>query len=73
MKWKRLVSSKKRSNLERDNKETNKTMVGKELLEKNKQRKRAHWHQRRKRPLKNLNLQLPKIENFFWEKDTPKP
>jgi hypothetical protein len=36
------VSSKKRSNLERDNKETNKTMVGKELLEKNKQRKRAH-------------------------------
>jgi hypothetical protein len=48
-------------------------MVGKELLEKNKQRKRAHWHQRRKRPLKNLNLQLPKIENFFWEKDTQKP
>ncbi len=53
-KWKNLVSWKKKSNLKRNNRETNKTMA-KELLEKNTQGNSwAHWHQRREKPLETL-------------------
>ncbi len=72
MKWKSLASWMKRSDLGRDNKETNKTIIGEELLEKSRQGESwTHWHQKRKRPLKTLTPNFQKLETSF-EKKMPK-
>jgi hypothetical protein len=74
MKWKSLVSWKKKSKSRRNNKETNKTMAKEELLEKNTQGDSwAHWHQRRERPLETLTCDVQKLEISLWENKAQKP
>jgi hypothetical protein len=72
MKSKILVSWMK--NLRRDNRDTNKTMVGEELLEKTRQGENwAHWHQKKKRPLETLTCDFQKFETSLWKKNLWEP
>jgi hypothetical protein len=71
-KWKSLVSWMKRNNS--NNKEMNKTMVGEELLEKNRQGENwTRWHQRKERPLETLTCNFQKLKTSLWEKDAQEP
>jgi hypothetical protein len=73
MKWKSLVSWKKRNNLGRDNKERNKNMAREELLENKQGDNWAHWHHKRERPLETLTSSFQKLEISFWKKNARKP
>ncbi len=68
------MSWKKRSNLGRDNNETNKTMAEEELLENGRQGNNwTHWHQRREKPLKTLTCNFQKLKSSLSNKDAQKP